>query len=243
VGKQHYKLQARKQMSQTIIGAVGRGGDNRKPDTRKIQRLLNAIFPATVLVVDGQCGAKTIRRIERFQRRFTKRPDGRVDPGGRTLKRLSAAAPALQQKWIGDSSKWSEKKKLASLDSRLRPKTARILQTLKSEGFKPKIFFAWRSVAVQQRLVEKGNSKVRFSFHNAQKKNGTPNAYAADIIDKRWAWGKRAERRGFWDALGQASKAEGLYWGGNWRNFKDVAHVQLFPNRRLSEIRRQSGLA
>ena len=230
-------------MSVQISGSVGRGGKNGKADTRKIQGLLNAIFPATPLQTDGLCGARTIRRIERFQRRFSKKPDGRVDPGGRTLKRLNAAAPALQKAWTGDSSKWAEKKKLDSLDSRLRKKTVRILEALKVDGFKPKIFFGWRSVAVQRRLVEEGNSTVSFSFHNAQKKNGTPNAYAADIIDKRWAWGKRAEQRGFWDALGRAAKDEGLYWGGDWRTFRDVAHIQLHPNYKLSEIKRQSGLA
>ena len=230
-------------MSVQITGSVGRGGKNGKADTRKIQKLLNAIYPATLLEVDGQCGAKTVRRVERFQRRFSRRPDGRVDPRGRTLKRLNAAAPGLQKDWSGDSSKWSEKKKLDSMDRRLRTSTARILQALKSEGFRPKIFFGWRSVAVQRQLVEAGNSRVSFSFHNAQKKNGTPNAYAADIIDKRWAWGAQAERNGFWDALGQAAKDEGLYWGGNWRTFRDVAHIQLFPNGRLSETKRESGLA
>ena len=230
-------------MSITISGSVGRGGKNLKPDTRKIQRFLSEIFPATPLQADGKVGRKTIRRIERFQRRFTQHPDGRVDPNGRTLKRLNAAAPALQQDWRGDSSKWSEEKKLASLDSRMRAKTKRILALLRDKGFKPRIFFAWRSVAVQQELVANENSTVTFSFHNAQKKNGTPNAYAADIIDRRWAWTDAAADNGFWEALGRAAKTESLFWGGNWRNFKDWAHIQFFPNRHLSEIKKESGLA
>ena len=149
----------------------------------------------------------------------------------------------MQADWSGDSSKWSQKKKLASLDSKLRTKTVRILETLNSGGYRPKIFFGWRSVAVQRRLFEAGNSKVRFSFHNAQLKNGTPNAQAIDIIDRRWAWGEEAERNRFWDALGKAAKAEGLYWGGDWSKFKDYAHVQSFPNSKLSEIKKKSGLA
>jgi hypothetical protein len=40
---------------------------------------------------------------------------------------------------------------------------------------------------VQQALVEAGRLTVRFSFHNAQFKNGAPAAYAADIIDRRLA--------------------------------------------------------
>ena len=96
---------------------------------------------------------------------------------------------------------------------------------------------------MQRRLFEAGNSRVRFSFHNAQLKIGTPNAYAIDIIDRRWAWGVGAERNHFWDALGKAAKAEGLYWGGDWLKFKDYAHVQSFSNSKLAEIKRKSGLA
>lgn len=230
-------------MSTSITESVGRGGSNRKADTRKIQKILNAIFPAAPLVVDGDCGRKTIRRIERFQRRFMHNVDGRVDPNGRTLRRLNAAAPSMQQEWSGDSSKWSEAKKLDSLDSRMRAKTQSVLQALKDEGFKPKIVYAWRSVAVQRRLVDEGKSRVSFSFHNAQERDGTPNAYAADIIDRRWAWSDAAEDNGFWAALGRAAKDEDLYWGGNWRSFKDWAHIQYFPNNELSEIKRESGLA
>lgn len=230
-------------MITAITASVGRGGQNKKSDTRKIQKLLNAIFPSALLVVDGDCGAKSIGKIERFQRRFMTKPDGRVDPGGRTLKRMVKAAPAMTDDWGGDSAKWSQEKKLSSLDSRLRRKTVRVIESLQSQGFKPKIVYAWRSVAVQLELVKKGNSKVRFSFHNAQKKNGTPNAYAADIIDKRWAWNKEAKTNGFWEALGKAAKAEGLFWGGDWRSFKDWAHIQYHPNKDLSEIKRESGLA
>ncbi len=230
-------------MDVTIKGSVGANGKNGRADTRNVQKLLNAIFPSTLLSVDGNCGSKTVRRIERFQRRFTTKPDGRVDPDGRTLKKLNAAAPGLQKDWSGDSSRWSEEKKLSSLDKRMRGKVVRVLGTLKAEGFKPKIFFAWRSVAVQLEIVAKGNSKVRFSFHNAQKKNGTPNAYAVDIIDKRYAWTDKAEENGFWEVLGKAGKAEGLFWGGDWRRFKDWAHLQFFPNNKLSDVKRESGLA
>ena len=230
-------------MSVTIAGSVGRGGDNKKTDTRKIQRLLNAIFPGALLDTDGLCGRKTIRRIERFQRRFMQNPDGRVDPRGQTLRHMNSAAPAFQDDWSGDSSRWPEAKKLASLDAGMRRKVKRVLAALKEKGFKPKIFYAWRSVAVQRELFDKGNSKVRFSFHNAQTPAGKPKAYAADIIDTRWAWTDDAEENGFWGALGEAAKSEELYWGGNWTRFKDVAHVQLFPNDRLSDIRRESGLA
>ncbi len=230
-------------MALTISASVGRGGKNRSPDVRKIQRLLNAVFPSGSIANTGSCDAKTVQRIKRFQRRFMSSPDGRVDPGGGTLRRLNRAAPGLQPDWSGDSARWTEEKKLRSLSAKMRPKVKQVLKSLRLDGFKPKIYYGWRSVAVQLQLVKKGHSKVRFSFHNAQKKNGTPNAYGADIIDRRWAWGKQAKANGFWDALGRAAKAQGLFWGGNWRRFKDWAHVQYHPNSKLGAVKKESGLA
>jgi hypothetical protein len=46
--------------------------------------------------VSGVCDPQTVLLIEEFQKRVVKAasPDGRVDPGGRTLRALDAAAPA-----------------------------------------------------------------------------------------------------------------------------------------------------
>jgi peptidoglycan hydrolase-like protein with peptidoglycan-binding domain len=91
----------------TIQGSVGRGGRNRSDDVRLIQALLDAagFDPKGI---DGGCGANTVSAIVAFQRTFTSKPDGRVDPGGRTLERLQAAAappapPAVAAVAIADS--------------------------------------------------------------------------------------------------------------------------------------------
>jgi hypothetical protein len=152
---------------------------------------------------------------------------------------------ATPSSWQGNSAKWSYEKKLASLDSRFAPKVNAVIEALKArkgndgQNFKPKVFFAWRSEEVQRELVRKGNSKVLFSFHNATK-GGVPNAYAADIVDKRHAWGAAAEENGFWTALGEEARKVGLDWGGDWKGFRDVAHVQYHPNNRLAEVKRES---
>ena len=131
---------------------------------------------------------------------------------------------------------------MQSLKTTLRPKIDALLAALRRRDFQPKIIFAWRSVAVQQTLYEQGKSTVRFSFHNAQLANGTPNAYAADIIDSRYAWTPKATTSGFWDALGEEAKALGLYWGGDWVQFRDWAHVQLVDYSQLPAVRKESGL-
>ena len=87
-------------MDQKIASAVGAGGANRAEDVRKIQTLLNKA-PAgwggssTPLKVDGLIGPKTIEGIKFFQLMQLGSVfdfDGRVDPGGRTLKRLNQTA-------------------------------------------------------------------------------------------------------------------------------------------------------
>lgn len=84
-------------MDRQITASVGAGGVNRQQDVRTVQELLNKVFPGwggpeEKLAVDGLVGPKTIGAIRRFQQAqlgtiFT--PDGRVDPGHRTLHRLN----------------------------------------------------------------------------------------------------------------------------------------------------------
>jgi hypothetical protein len=231
----------------TIRDSVGQGGRNFPDDVGKIQCLLNANGARPPLVVDKIVGPKTIRAIRNFQSGFMRTSDGRVDPGGRTLKNLNSSGPRTvtpdeKVQWSGDSARWSQSKKLASMNPNLRRKVKQVLAALAKRGFKPKVFFGWRSVAVQLQLVKKGRSTVKFSFHNAQKPDGTPNAYAADIIDSRWGWGPKAKSNGFWTALGEEAKNAGLYWGGDWTSFKDWAHVQLYPNSALGRVKRESGM-
>ena len=141
--------------------------------------------------------------------------------------------------WTGNSSKWSQEKKYRSLNPQMRTKVRQVIDALKSRGFRPKIFFAWRSLEVQRKIYNRGHSKVLFSFHTATT-NGCPNSYAADIIDERFGWSNAAARAGFWEALGEEAARVGLYWGGNFKKFKDLAHVQLYPNSQLSAVARES---
>ena len=151
------------------------------------------------------------------------------------------AAPATGSDWSGDSARWTQEKKVLSMQPTLRPLVEGVIEGLTKRGFQPIIFFGWRSVAVQLEIYKKHHTKVKFSFHNSQKKDGTPNAYAADIIDKRWAWSKAAAKHGFWKALGDEAKKKGLYWGGDWKK-PDWAHVQLVPNSQLKQKKKESGL-
>jgi peptidoglycan hydrolase-like protein with peptidoglycan-binding domain len=225
-----------------IQTSVGDKGKNLRADVTTVQGLLksNGYDPGPV---DGLCGARTIDAIRKFQITFLTQPDGLIEPGKTSWQRLSGAVgTAAPSQWSGDSSKWPQEKKLQSMHANLQPKVRAVLAALKHRGFQPSIFFGWRSVAVQLEIYRRGDSKVQFSFHNAQKRDGTPNAYAADIIDVRYGWSEQAKASGFWKALGEEAKKQGLYWGGDWSSFHDWAHVQLVPNSQLHQAKVESGL-
>lgn len=79
----------------SITASVGRNGVNKHNDTITVQKLINQnirlITPLRPISEDGKAGPKTIGAIEEFQRRVLRlsRPDGRVDPHGRTLQKLN----------------------------------------------------------------------------------------------------------------------------------------------------------
>jgi peptidoglycan hydrolase-like protein with peptidoglycan-binding domain len=77
-----------------IEGSVGQDGDNREPDVRVVQRLLNGhdLAPLATLAEDGRPGSRTVEAIRHFQTRYLgmQSPDGRVDADGRTIRKLSS---------------------------------------------------------------------------------------------------------------------------------------------------------
>lgn len=79
----------------TIGAKVGNGGTNRPVDVMIIQHLLN-LNPVDAgldgyLQVTGDMGTAELKAIRAFQAsRGAKNPDGRVDPGGKTLAALAA---------------------------------------------------------------------------------------------------------------------------------------------------------
>jgi hypothetical protein len=75
-------------MNIEIKGSVGNLGNNHVNDVLIIQQLLLQ-QGLGIGRADGQCGPRTIAGITTFQSGFLQSPDGLVEPGGKTLKRLS----------------------------------------------------------------------------------------------------------------------------------------------------------
>jgi hypothetical protein len=82
--------------------SVGFGGVNLSADVMAVQNLINQflsfIAPRGPVSENGNCDADTISAIRDFQRLVVKaaNPDGRVDPGGKTLEALTVCASGKQ---------------------------------------------------------------------------------------------------------------------------------------------------
>ena len=77
-----------------LTGSVGQGGANRSEDVQRVQQRL-AVHGFDTGSTNGVCDARTILEIRAFQHSFTDSPDGRVDAGGATWRRLSADPGAV----------------------------------------------------------------------------------------------------------------------------------------------------
>jgi putative chitinase len=84
-----------------ITASVGRDCKNGKSDVQTVQILINMnigkLAPLRELDEDGVCGNATLTAIETFQRTVAgiAQPDCKVDPGGRTLKKLAEGIPSF----------------------------------------------------------------------------------------------------------------------------------------------------
>jgi len=91
-------------MQKGIGRSVGKNGHNERRDVRVVQAYINS-FSAwkkkiKPLKVDGVMGKKTIHAIEQFQYQAVgmAKPDGRVDPNGKTFRYLTMYYDQQQQK-------------------------------------------------------------------------------------------------------------------------------------------------
>ena len=110
--------------------------------------------------------------------------------------------------------------KFNSLESVMHEPVLLVLEELERLGWLPIIIEGRRTLAQQQEKVNKGYSKTMKSKHLL--------GLAVDIVDRRYLWGGPAAKQSFpfWNNLGAAGKRQGFIWGGDWKSFPDVAHLQ-----------------
>ncbi len=80
-----------------ISASVGKKGVNNAEDVEAVQMAMNNFGYG--LKVDGDCGPITKKAIVKFQKEEvgTKKPDGRVDPGGKTWRTMTKNALAVEE--------------------------------------------------------------------------------------------------------------------------------------------------
>ena len=110
----------------------------------------------------------------------------------------------------------------------IQPKVKAIVKELRDAGWQAVVHESRRDRAQQEKKCRDKRSKTMCSKHMCDN--------AADIIDKRYAW-NISTSHDFWTALGKATKRQGLEWGGDWKSFKDVAHIQT-GKCTLSQLRK-----
>jgi peptidoglycan hydrolase-like protein with peptidoglycan-binding domain len=89
-------------MVKRIQASVGFGGRNNTVDVMTAQYLLNCVpaargGPSCELVIDGISGPLTMGAIRKFQSAALGRADGRIDPGGGTIRALLPYDPTPDQ--------------------------------------------------------------------------------------------------------------------------------------------------
>lgn len=100
-------------MAQQLTGSVGIMGRNIPADVINVQKrlLLLGYKPG---IADGICGRRTNAAILAFQGGFLKFPDGRIDPGGKSWKRLLQLTEPMSPPAVTNQPKEMEPTKLVS---------------------------------------------------------------------------------------------------------------------------------
>ncbi len=116
--------------AKTLSASVGEGGKNVPADVTLVQQLLNKNH-GTSLSTDGGCGPKTIAAIKDFQTKKlgSTKPDGRIDPGGKTWTALNGGGtvtPPADTTKPSDTTKPTEEAPASSYYSHAKAKEVKL---------------------------------------------------------------------------------------------------------------------
>jgi peptidoglycan hydrolase-like protein with peptidoglycan-binding domain len=123
--------------------SVGNGGVNQTADVKIVQKLLNKYAVSLAisrLNEDGQIGPGTIAAIRRFQTVMfgIDSPNGRVDPGGRTIIALNSLLPSAPLSgagwWHANQDRYPNSVLISDLSPVFRDKAARFVNALRTAG-------------------------------------------------------------------------------------------------------------
>jgi lysozyme family protein len=217
-----------------LSSSVGISAKNKPKDVCLAQELLEK--HKFNLSIDGCIGPKTIAAIKGFQTSIGfRRPDGCIDPGGRTWKALIEVTPVKEKitKQEGKGAQVVVDKKLpktwdshsnrriTTLDSRVQASAIQFINETEADlGIQLRVTDALRTVAEQDKLYKGGKvTKVRGgrSYHNY--------GLAIDVVEIKN--GKALYSSPNWKKIAAIGKRIGFEWGGDWKSFVDKPHFQM----------------
>ena len=129
-----------------IAKSVGDHGVNSEADVRSVQALLNVhavALAVSALALDGQPSAALFEAIRRFQVRRVRLAsgDGRIDPGGRSWRVLSATGvPGVAARlsgadwWQAHQAQFPNSELVSALEAPFAAKVANFIAALKAGG-------------------------------------------------------------------------------------------------------------
>lgn len=114
-------------------------------------------------------------------------------------------------------------KSLDGLKPEFREKIDALISDIEKEGLNIFVFETTRTKERQALLVKKGFSKTMKSKHIE--------GLACDFVAKKngkWSWeiSDREVLRTY-QRFGELARKHGLTWGGDWKNFVDMPHVEM----------------
>jgi hypothetical protein len=104
--------------------------------------------------------------------------------------------------------------KLNQLFPTFAARLKKVIADLESQGIRPRIQDAHRSLEDQLKAFEAGNAKVKFGFHNVTGSDGTPESLAVDMLDDDHPLAPSVKYLLQLAAAAQKQKLEtGILWG------------------------------
>jgi peptidoglycan L-alanyl-D-glutamate endopeptidase CwlK len=118
------------------------------------------------------------------------------------------------------------REKLNAVNPLLREKALKILSLAAADGFQLTVTQAVRTFAEQDALFAQGRTRKGPIVTNARGGQSWHNfGMAVDlafVVDGKISWDDK-----LYSKIGKWASVAGLDWGGDWKKFKDLPHVQL----------------
>ena len=118
--------------------------------------------------------------------------------------------------------------KLSRVKPPLADKCRQIISLAKAEGFTLIVTQGFRSIEEQNKLYAIGRRGIPGERKVTNAKGGQSNHNFGDAVDFAFVVnGEVSWDEKLYQHIARWAKIVGLKWGGNWKSFKDLPHVEL----------------